>query len=425
MTKKGRPVSVAPTSRTRVILGWSMIASAWRSASKRAMTCPVSMPGLMTFSATLRRTGFSCSAMKTAPMPPSPIFWSSLYGPIVVPGPSRIVGRSILIVASGTGAGASTGSWPTASSWAFSSDSTWRRSAASSRQARSRYAERSGPAACSRASQKIALRSGSGGFMSAFLRIIGFTTIGPTQTCSVWARKPTRKIVGSGRIPRNELSEQPGTRKSPVTLGGPTDDAQGFSCLVEREPGEETELDQLGASGVDLCEASERFVKVDQIVGRCIVRNKAVEMERLAAPAPTAVRFLAVACAVEQDPPHRLGSSGEKVATTVPGLARIQPDDSRVGFMNKRCGLESLPRIPLRQSPHGEPSQLVVDPRQQVAGRLLIASAESVQNPCHFNALRLDRSRPSLVLAGRRSGLPIGAIPKRTPPARKSVIARG
>ena len=39
------------------MLGWSIIARAWRSASKRATTCFVSMPGLMTFRATLRRTG--------------------------------------------------------------------------------------------------------------------------------------------------------------------------------------------------------------------------------------------------------------------------------------------------------------------------------------------------------------------------------
>ena len=37
------------------------------------------MPGLMTFRATLRRTGCCCSAMKTTPMPPSPIC-SSSYG---------------------------------------------------------------------------------------------------------------------------------------------------------------------------------------------------------------------------------------------------------------------------------------------------------------------------------------------------------
>ena len=33
-----------------------------------------SIPGLMTFSATVRRTGRSCAARKTTPMPPSPTF---------------------------------------------------------------------------------------------------------------------------------------------------------------------------------------------------------------------------------------------------------------------------------------------------------------------------------------------------------------
>ena len=44
------------------MLGWSISASACRSASNRAMTCSVSMPGLMTFTATRRRTGCVCSA---------------------------------------------------------------------------------------------------------------------------------------------------------------------------------------------------------------------------------------------------------------------------------------------------------------------------------------------------------------------------
>ena len=39
------------------MLGWSIIARACRSASKRAITCRVSMPGLMIFSATRRSTG--------------------------------------------------------------------------------------------------------------------------------------------------------------------------------------------------------------------------------------------------------------------------------------------------------------------------------------------------------------------------------
>ena len=39
ITKNGRPVSVAPASSTLAMFGWSMSARAWRSASKRAMTC--------------------------------------------------------------------------------------------------------------------------------------------------------------------------------------------------------------------------------------------------------------------------------------------------------------------------------------------------------------------------------------------------
>ena len=54
---------MAPASRTLAMLGWSISARACRSASNRAITCRVSMPGLMTFRATLRRTGCVCSAM--------------------------------------------------------------------------------------------------------------------------------------------------------------------------------------------------------------------------------------------------------------------------------------------------------------------------------------------------------------------------
>src|SRR5579884_874751 len=90
------------------------------------MTWRESMPGLSTFKATLRRTGFCCSAMKTTPKPPSPIRSNSLYGPMTVPtcsqiGPSRGMSKQ----ADGSSrklAGAS---------WARSSASTRCRSSAS------------------------------------------------------------------------------------------------------------------------------------------------------------------------------------------------------------------------------------------------------------------------------------------------------
>ena len=80
MTKYGRPDGVAPPSSTLAMFGWSMIASACRSASKRATTCRVSMPGLRTFRATLRRTGCVCSAMKTTPKPPFADLLQQLVG---------------------------------------------------------------------------------------------------------------------------------------------------------------------------------------------------------------------------------------------------------------------------------------------------------------------------------------------------------
>ena len=58
------------------------------------MTCRLSSPGWMIFKATRRWTGFSCSAMNTTPMPPSPIFCRSLYGPMSVPGPSVSRGKT-------------------------------------------------------------------------------------------------------------------------------------------------------------------------------------------------------------------------------------------------------------------------------------------------------------------------------------------
>ncbi len=72
MTKYGRPSAVAPASSTWAMLGWFMSARAWRSASKRATTSLVSMPGLMILSATSRCTGSACTARYTAPIPPSP-----------------------------------------------------------------------------------------------------------------------------------------------------------------------------------------------------------------------------------------------------------------------------------------------------------------------------------------------------------------
>jgi serine/threonine protein kinase len=70
ITKNGWPSGVVPASWIAAMPGGCSRASACRSDSNRARTCFESMPGLMTFMATSRRTGATCSARKTRPMPP-------------------------------------------------------------------------------------------------------------------------------------------------------------------------------------------------------------------------------------------------------------------------------------------------------------------------------------------------------------------
>ena len=75
------------------MFGWSIMASAWRSASKRARTCLVSIPALITLSATMREIGTDCSAIQTVPKPPWPMGWRSLYGPMTSPSLSLWLSR--------------------------------------------------------------------------------------------------------------------------------------------------------------------------------------------------------------------------------------------------------------------------------------------------------------------------------------------
>ena len=138
MTKYGRPPLVVPPSSTRAMFGWSIRASACRSASKRAMTCRESMPALISLTATRRLTGSVCWAIQTLPMPPSPIGSMSLYGPITVPGLS-VVGWSM--VASGVPA-AGRSSRLSGPSAAASSASTWAIRASSPPHASRTYSRR-------------------------------------------------------------------------------------------------------------------------------------------------------------------------------------------------------------------------------------------------------------------------------------------
>ena len=100
---------------------------------------------------------------------------------------------------------------------------------------------------------------------------------GPTPSCSVRGRSPPNFLGGfvdlpsSGRlVARAELAEEPGAGEGPIALGGATADPQGRGRLLDRQPGEQAELDQCGRLRVDPREPGDRLVQVDQVVGRGI-----------------------------------------------------------------------------------------------------------------------------------------------------------
>src|SRR5262245_28738339 len=95
-----------------------------------------------------------------------------------------------------------------------------------------------------------------------------------TPQCPVWRRRatgPRRFFSESGVrrfLPLAQRGIEPGPGKRPVAVGGTADDAQRLGRLVEREPREETELDQLGTGGIYLGQLVQGVVEVEQLVRR-------------------------------------------------------------------------------------------------------------------------------------------------------------
>ena len=84
-----------------------------------------------------------------------------------------------------------------------------------------------------------------------------------------------------------------------------------------------------------------------------------------------------------------MASAAKKWPPTAPRLARIGSDDARVRFVDQRRGLEGLAGALVRQPPRGESAQLVVNQGKQVAGGLLLAPSDRVQDPGHLGAVGL------------------------------------
>src|SRR5262249_141790 len=220
------------------------------------MVCFEPRSALMSLSATRRLTGAPCWAIHTVPMPPSPICSKSLYWPITVPGRS-VGGCSSTVrpplppaLPSPTREGKSV-EGPCkklpASRWACNRSSSWARNSASPWQAWSRNAVCSSAAWHSRA---LLNSSRSFGLRPAINASLGTTVYPSMPRLALACDRRAQVYLESGVrrfLPLAQRGIEPGSGKRPVAIGGPADDAQGLGRLVEREPREETELDQFGA----------------------------------------------------------------------------------------------------------------------------------------------------------------------------------
>src|SRR5262245_44583894 len=318
------------------MLGWSMRARAWRSASKRATTWRVSIPGLSTFSATLRRTGSVCSAMNTTPNPPSPICSSSLYGPTTEPVPSP-AGWSM--VATGSRATGRSPRNPPASSWARSRASIRRRSWTSEPHAVSRNAARSPSDGRSIAPAKMDSISG----LASSIELP--RPCGPQKTVPRFGAERASAVRIFWKWDDVSLRPQgvvePGAGEGPVPVGGAPGDPHRVGGLVQGQAGEEAQLDQLGTGRVPSGQLLQGVVDGEELLVRCLVGyEKAVEIDALPTAAPLLPAL--VPRAVDEDAPHGLSGRGEEVAAAGPVLGLIHIHQPDVGFVDQGGGLERL-----------------------------------------------------------------------------------
>jgi hypothetical protein len=96
---------------------------------------------------------------------------------------------------------------------------------------------------------------------------------------------------------------------------------------------------------------------------------------------------------VDEDPTHRFSGGRKEVPAAVELLI---PDQSQVSFVNEGGGIEGVPGG-FRCHPRGrEFSQLVVDQRQQLIGRLAVALLDGREDAGHVVHRRGRReNRPS------------------------------
>jgi hypothetical protein len=133
------------------------------------------------------------------------------------------------------------------------------------------------------------------------------------------------------------------------------------------QPGEETQGDQAGADWIFPVELGERLVQINQIVTGFVDRDEGL-VEVNALHPSSALEPASIACAVDEYPPHCLGRGGKEVRPAVPMLARIAPYKPQVRLVYQCRRLQRLAGRLVFEAIIGEPTQILVNEREQMLG---------------------------------------------------------
>lgn len=163
-----------------------------------------------------------------------------------------------------------------------------------------------------------------------------------------------------------DLAVEPGARVGPMTFGGRLGEPEHPAGLLEGQPGEELELDQLRFGRIRPLEPLQGLVQGKQRLvvhaGRKFGPVEIVQAHPFAAAAVSS--GLLSSGTIDQDPAHGLGCGGDEMAVIVPSRLAISTQ-AKPCLVNEGRRLQGLSRTFAGHASGGNTAQLFVDQRQK------------------------------------------------------------
>jgi hypothetical protein len=167
-----------------------------------------------------------------------------------------------------------------------------------------------------------------------------------------------------------------------VAVSGGTRQAERGGRILDRQPGEVTQLDHPSGDGVLGSKPGEGCIQGEQLFVRNVGLGRDVGQLHPAAVAAVLVGLLPSG-GIHQNAAHGFCRGGEEVSPAFPSRNVPRPDEPKVRFVNEGGRLQGLIGGLARHPSGGELAQLVVYEREQVGGGLAVTGRRGVQESRH------------------------------------------